>query len=331
MKVLKNLTKLALGFFAGYSLTQFAWVVKQFAHAEPQFTKRVSLNTAPKGISLVQGKTEPNYLIQYAVEGGIERISYFPKIPKFITPILMQHGMFHAAWCWEKWQILFAEWGWESHAISLPGHGNSPVQRLIKLCTLDYYLDFLRAAADKFERTPIFMGHSMGGALIQWYLKYIGLLPAAVFVAPWVYDSVLRDGSYRMLRRDPSLIFRMMLSWDASPWIRNPQRTGQLFLGPRANITADELHTRLDSESALVILQHNPPMWHPLEENETPTLWLAGEDDAGVSVAGLRKSAQHYQGEFMIIPEAGHNLMMEHNYVETAQTIHKWLCLQEIE
>lgn len=29
------------------------------------------------------------------------------------------------------------------------------------------------------------IGHSMGGALTQWYLKYGRSLPAAVLVAPW--------------------------------------------------------------------------------------------------------------------------------------------------
>jgi hypothetical protein len=57
-----------------------------------------------------------------SIESGIERVRYIPKQRRFETPILLQHGMWHGAWCWQWWQELLAEWGWESHAYSLPGH-----------------------------------------------------------------------------------------------------------------------------------------------------------------------------------------------------------------
>jgi hypothetical protein len=54
------------------------------------------------------------YTIAHTVQDGIERIVYRPEVKRFETPILMQHGMYHGAWCWQFWQELFAEWGWES-------------------------------------------------------------------------------------------------------------------------------------------------------------------------------------------------------------------------
>jgi hypothetical protein len=47
--------------------------------------------------------------------------------------------------------------------------------------------------------------------------------------------------------------------------------------------------------------------------------------DAIIGVEVERKSAAHYQADFVVIPDAAHNLMMEHNYRETAETIHSWL------
>jgi pimeloyl-ACP methyl ester carboxylesterase len=331
MSRFKSLTHLALGITVGYSLTQFFWVFWQLVKADPRFTLLVPQNKAPKGITSASGKTESIYFIQHVIEDGIERISYIPKKKRFDTPILMQHGMFHGAWCWVNWQALFAEWGWETHAISLPGHGKSPVQRPLKMCTLDYYLGFIRDEVKKMKREPILMGHSMGGTLIQWYLKYIGQPTAAVLVAPWVYNSILLEGTWRVLKRDPSLVWRMVLSWDTSPWVRNPKRAAELFISPKARVTPDDLYAALGPESALVIFQHNPPLWNPPEEVKSPTLWLAGEIDAGISVAGLRKSAQYYRGDFVIISEAGHNLMMEYNSYQTAETIHQWLISKGIE
>ncbi len=84
--------------------------------------------------------------VERSVVDGIERVSYFPVEPGCSTPIVMQHGMWHGAWCWEPWPQLFADWGWESHAHSLPGHGGSPVQRPFRWCTLGYYARFLEAS-----------------------------------------------------------------------------------------------------------------------------------------------------------------------------------------
>ena len=38
-----------------------------------------------------------------------------------------------------------------------------------------------------------------------------------------------------------------------------------------------------------------------------------------------RRSAAFYKATFVLVEKAGHNLMMEHNYRETAETIHGWL------
>jgi pimeloyl-ACP methyl ester carboxylesterase len=126
------------------------------------------------------------YTLHQHSENGIEWVSCIPTNRRHQTPLFLQHGMWHGAWCWEEWQILFASWGWESHAISLPGHAGSPVQRPIRWCTLAYYWRFMRDAIAQLPTKPILIGHSMGGALTQWYLKEFDDLPAAVLVAPWL-------------------------------------------------------------------------------------------------------------------------------------------------
>jgi pimeloyl-ACP methyl ester carboxylesterase len=73
------------------------------------------------------------------------------------------------------------------------------------------------------------------------------------------------------------------------------------------------------------MVQHNPPFWYPAKQVRTPLLWLAGEIDATISVEAESRSAAYYKAEFIIVSNAAHNLMMEHNYRETAETIHNWL------
>lgn len=269
--------------------------------------------------------------VRTTLEDGIERISYKPHRRRFQTPILMQHGMWHGAWCWQPWQELLAGWGWESHAISLPGHAGSPRQRPIRYCTLGYYLRFLAAEVERLPHKPVLMGHSMGGALIQWYLKYVGDdLPAAVLVAPWASHSTFADGLVRWLRLDPVGVLLATLTASATPYIRTPARAAEKLISANGLYSPPELHARLGPESALVMLQYNPPCWAPAKRVKTPLLWLAGEIDAVVGEAAERRSAAYYGADYVVVPEAAHNLMLEHNSRQTAETIHEWLSQRRI-
>ena len=44
-----------------------------------------------------------------------------------------------------------------------------------------------------------------------------------------------------------------------------------------------------------------------------------------MTVENERRSAEHYGADFIVVPDSAHNIMMEHNYRETAQKIHQWL------
>ena len=237
----------------------------------------------------------------------------------------MQHGMWHGAWCWRQWQELFAEWGWESHAFSLPGHAGSPVQRPIWRCTLDYYLHFLKAEVERLPCKPILMGHSMGGALTQWYFKYVGDdLPAAILVAPWPSHSALAlAGLWWHL--DAAGVLLSALTFSAQPYVRTPEHAAEKLISPRSIYTPDELFARLSPESYLVMAQYNPPFWRPADQVKIPLLWLAGEKDAVITVEHERRSAAHYKADFAVVPNSAHNIMMEYNYHETAEMICDWL------
>ena len=275
-----------------------------------------------------QVETMPPYTIQHSVENGIERIRYLPARRRRLPPILMVHGMWHGAWCWQPWQELLAEWGWESHAFSLPGHGMSPAQRPVYFCTLDYYLRFLKAEVARMERKPILIGHSMGGALVQWYLKYAGdNLPAAVLAAPWNVHGNFSDGGIaHWLNLDPLGVLLVSLTGSANPYIRTPAVAARKLISPGAIYSPKELHARLGPESVWIMIQHNRPFWQPPVEIKTPLLWLAGEADQLISVEAQQRAAADYHAPCIVAPGAAHNLMMEPTYAETALTIHQWLC-----
>lgn len=262
------------------------------------------------------------------ITDGIERITYTPARRKYDTPILLQHGMWHGAWCWQQWQQILADLGWESHAISLPGHGGSDPAR-VRFATMGRYLDVLRAQVDRLERKPILMGHSMGGALAQWYLRKVADdLPGVVLLASWTARSTWADGMLAHMRRDPVGTTLVGLTLSTNPFIRSAKWSSSMLISDHAIMTADELHAKLVPESALVLNQHNPPMWSPKRSPKTPMLWVAGGADAVVSLKGARKSAEFYGADWICVEGAGHNLMIDKDYEQTAQTVSEWMARQ---
>lgn len=323
---------LGLGAAAGWILAQQAWILYRLLKINVHQTLAAPVNHIHTGLAYQEIEKADAFTRIHTIQDGIERIVYTPKARRFQTPILMQHGMWHGAWCWQLWSELFAGWGWETIAHSLPGHAHAPTQRPLAACTLDYYLGFLKAEVERLPRKPVLMGHSMGGALTQWYLKYVGDdLPAAVLVAPWTSHSMFKDNLARVLKLDPLCFPLMMLARDAWPMVRNPYRAARALISPHALYSPEELHARLGRESALVLFQHNPPFWSPPDNLTTPLLWLAGEKDAVIGEATQRRSAQHYGADYVVVKQAGHNVMMEPSYRETAETIHNWLVEQGIE
>jgi pimeloyl-ACP methyl ester carboxylesterase len=278
------------------------------------------------GITFSETNDRGAYSITHSIEDGIERIVYVPQKRSHKTPILMAHGMWHGAWCWKTWQEYLAGQGWETIAYSLPGHGKSPAQKPITFCTLSYYLAFLRDEVNRLPCKPVLMGHSMGGALIQWYLRHVNDdLPAVVLVASWVSHSVFADCAIPLAKLDPIGCLLTFVTWNTTPWVRSPKTTASKLITSGALLSPEELHMRLGPESALILFQHNPPFWKPAGNVRVPMLILAGDKDTLVPFASLERSAAHYKADLMAICNSGHNLMMEKNYLETARSIDSWL------
>jgi len=312
-------------------LVQEAIVLLYLASRDVQHTLATQTNHGFPGKQLIKTTTYDAYSVIHEIEDGIERITYRPNEPQHATPMIMQHGMWHGAWCWENWQRLWALQGWESRAHSLPGHALSPTQRPIQMCTLDYYLSFLKREIDRCPTPPILMGHSMGGALSQWYLKHVADdLPAVVLVAPHIAAGNMRY-AHEILQQDiVGMVLLTLLTWSATPWIRNPRRAAEKLISANASMTPEALHARLGPESALVLYQHSPPFWKAPTNIHTPMLVIGAELDTVCLEKYVRATAEHYQADYRMIRGSAHNLMMDGDFTATAMTIHEWLTAQGI-
>jgi pimeloyl-ACP methyl ester carboxylesterase len=76
--------------------------------------------------------------------------------------VLLVHGAWHGAWCWERVLAPLRVLGYEPEAIDLPGHGRSTEP----LTDLHGDADAVRARLDAIGEPTLLVGHSYGGMVI---------------------------------------------------------------------------------------------------------------------------------------------------------------------
>jgi pimeloyl-ACP methyl ester carboxylesterase len=113
-----------------------------------------------------------------------------------MTAVLLVHGAWHGAWCWEKVLPLLAEQGVGAKAIDLPGHGANA--RHGWGVGLDDYARAVASAARELGRAHL-VGHSMGGIVIagaaEMAPEAVGGLTFLAAFLPRPGDSLLRLGA----------------------------------------------------------------------------------------------------------------------------------------
>jgi len=238
-------------------------------------------------------------------------------------PLLFMHGGFHSASCWDAHFLpWFADRGWETHALSLRGHGNSPGDVLTEKPGLDDYVDDIGWALGEIGRPVVMLGHSMGGLLTQMARARYKQVEGAVLIA----SSPLRPApsvALRILRKAPVAFARSQLFHD----MRRGRAAFETFfyaedLPPerRAAYAATLCH---ESPRALSeIFSRDVPETPDLETR--PVLVVAGRDDWSIPMKDHEWLAATFKAPLKVC-KGPHNLMLEPHWQETAATIDAWL------
>ena len=179
-------------------------------------------------------------------------------------------------------------------------------------------LEMNRSVTERLDRSPILIGHSMGGLVVQRYLEDHDL-PGAVLLAPDPIGGAIR-ATLHTVRRHPIKFLKANLTLSLGPLVEDERVAADLFLPDDAS--SDDtawLHKRLQSESYLAyldmlfFLRPRPQLVH------TPVQIVAAEHDRIFGIKELSKTAGAYGVDLRIVANAAHDLMLGPRWERAAE------------
>ena len=255
----------------------------------------------------------------------LEIITRIPQQKRFETPLLFVHGAWHGAWCWDEHFLpFFADKGYEVHALSLRGHGESGGREGLRWARAKDYVADVHLAASQLPKRPILIGHSMGGYITQKYLERYEAA-AAVLLATVPSRGVIGT-SLRTIRNHPLNFLRVNLKLSLYPLIETEALTRAFFFS--SDMPQDQIRRYFDKmqdESYLGFLDMLLLNLPRPKKVTAPLLILGAADDAVFTTDEIKRTALAYEAEYEIYPNMAHDMMLEAGWQKVADRIATWI------
>jgi pimeloyl-ACP methyl ester carboxylesterase len=255
----------------------------------------------------------------------LEVITNHPKSVKNNKTILLVHGMWHGAWCWEPFFLpYFEQLGFKAYALSFSNHGSSPKPKKMNLLRISDYVNDLKQVIDSFDDIPVLVGHSMGGFVVQKYLEKHES-PGAVLLASVPPFGIL-SGTLAVLKTFPAAFAKANLTLDLKYIIDTPKKFKHLMFSEQVKDKDIEKYLKLScSESYLAYMDMLGLNLVNTKKIKTPLMVLGAGMDKAVSPESVKKTAQKYGVQPVIFEEMGHDMMLEPGYKELVDKIVYWI------
>lgn len=254
----------------------------------------------------------------------LEVISRQPKRARFETPILFIHGTGHAAWCWdENFLPYFAEQGFNSHAISLRGHGTSEGREKLKWASISDYVTDVFQVASTLSAMPVVIGHSLGGLVALKFLEKYNA-PAGILLAPSPSEGMFLSGM-KLQVQNPLLFTKIAIKQDFAVMFSTPELAKKfLFSKDADDEKIADYAARFGSESYRAALEMIFNLPKP-QKIKTHLLVLGAENDALIPPRKIEKTARVFNADCKIFPKMGHDMMLERDWQKVADFMIEWL------
>lgn len=242
--------------------------------------------------------------------------------------ILLVHGAWHGAWCWER---QFAPWlrerGHPVETLDLPRHGQ-PGPRRIGFPSIRDYVDAVESTVERSAQPVIVAGHSMGGFVVQKLMERrpANLAGAALFAAAppqGVLGVVLH-----LLQTRPIDLLRSVAGLDLYHLVREPRFAQAMFYSAGLDAqTVRQYWQPLQNESFRAFLDMLL-LDLPRPSRADPALpkWIVGgELDRIFPPEVVHRTARSYGVDAHLYAGMAHNLMLDKGWQDVAADFSTWV------
>jgi len=257
----------------------------------------------------------------------LELIQALPEGQRKPVKLLFIHGICTGAWVWQhSFLPYFAGLGYESYALSLRGHGKSEGRERIRQFGLGDFADDVDWAVKRIGAPVALIGHSLGGAVVQNYMKRGGKAAGTVLFCSVPPHGMLR-ASAAMLAQNPALAhtLRKVLLRGLHAANLDVIQNG-LFSHP----PTPELHRLLFEQmddiaetASRQVIGWTP--FAPLPWAMPKPLVIGGDRDWFVPQGCVRLTAIYYGVRSVIVKNGAHAIMIDRNWRDAADPIAQWL------
>ena len=172
-------------------------------------------------------------------------------------PILMIHGSFHAAWCYESFLLHFAARGHDCYAISLRGTSDTGMVKINypgeesdkkEAVKITQHLSDVKSVLQFISAPTILLSHSFGGILTMKLLEEASMrskISSAVVMCS-VPPSGNGPMTLRFLRRTPFLALKIVYGFVFKAAASNAAICRELFFSNDESVTAEDIERYMD-------------------------------------------------------------------------------------
>jgi non-heme chloroperoxidase len=252
---------------------------------------------------------------------GLSAERYPPEQAKFNSPLVLVHGVWSGAWCWQSWATHFCNLGWESIAIDLRYRSaQNPMGNLHNLSFSDCVKD-LGEVIRSFSTPPVLLAMNLG-ALMALKVSEQTKPCALILVSPSAPGNLAatRSRPQRLLW----LKYRLLILL-SRPFRIDEKDFRAYFLTPLPeHLQSAVLRQTVPESSALVREFLAPRVSLEASSLTCPILALGGSEDNITPAETTKRLAEWLGGEFREYPGQGHWLV-ENDGENIVRDIHRWI------
>lgn len=240
--------------------------------------------------------------------------------------ILFVHGICVGAWVWEPHFLpYFAKAGFDAYAVSLRGHGKSEGHERITQMTLESYASDVAEAAKSIGKPLLVVGHSLGGAVVQYWRK-LGGNPVGTALLASVPPWGLGIASMQLAVRNPALFQAMANVGFSGVQSANKSILRQgLFSSDVSEQSHESFEQRVENESPLIAMQLQGLLpFAPMPWPAHSTFVLGAADDQIIPQGEVKRTASYYNTSATIVPKLAHTVMLDTRWEDAAKPLLAW-------